>query len=209
MDFCGMIRRDFRAVSPVYNKKMLYGVISEKRFITLLCFLALLFIFTFPGCTRYPEHTSFTYDFERGIRGWKQFGCMTVSHEMRIHHTGMASLKMEGILPAGLWSFTESKKIRIRPGARYTFSGWMRIDSISENSSLFKCALWSPEKWIRNVDSTWYDMSRRGQWQQLTAEFEAPAEEELLLSFFVEKRPAEKEVSATIYIDDLAIRTIY
>jgi len=182
---------------------------SIKRFITLLCFPALIIIFAFSGCTRYPEHESFTYDFERGIRGWKEFGCMTVSHEMRIHHGGMASLKMEGSLPAGFWSFTESKKIHIRPGVHYIFSGWMRIDSISENSSLFKCALWSPEKWIRNIDSTWYDMNRKGQWQQLTAEFEAPLEKELLLSFFVEKRPAEKDVTATIYIDDLNITAIY
>jgi len=182
--------------------------LSFKRFIKLLFFAAFIVIFMVAGCTRYPEHTSFTHDFERGIRGWKKFGCMTVSHDMHTHHAGMASLKMEGTLPAGLWSFTESKKIRIRPGVRYRFSGWMRIDSISENSSLFKCALWSPDKWIRNIDSTWYDMNKKGQWQQLTAEFEAPEETELLLSFFVEKRPAEKDVTATIYIDDLSIKTV-
>ena len=177
-----------------------------KRFIILLFFLIVFFLLTVAGCTRYPEHTSFTYDFERGIRGWKKVGCMTVSHDMHTHHAGLASLKIEGTLPAGHWSFTESKKIRIRPGARYRFSGWMLIDSISENSSLFKCALWSPEKWIGNIDSTWYDMVKKGQWQQLTAEFEAPEETELLLSFFVEKRPAEKDVTATIYIDDLTIK---
>lgn len=182
---------------------------SFKRFIILLIFLAFIFLLPVGGCTRYPEHASFTHDFERGIRGWKKFGCMTVSHDMHTHHAGMASLKMEGTLPAGLWSFTESQKIRIRPGARYRFSGWMLVDSITENSSLFKCALWGPQKWISNIDSTWYDMNRKGQWQQLTAEFDAPEETNLLLSVFVEKRPAEKDVTATIYIDDLKITTIY
>ena len=162
------------------------------------------------GCTEKHKEvpTSFEYNFEDGIKGWHALGSTSISQDKTQYHDGKASLKIEGVGQIKLYSFAQSGKMILSPGKTYRLTGWMLIDSISEQSSFLKCELYQDDKWIENKDTNWYDLKRRGQWQKLSAEFVALKGKNATADITVEKRPMEKDVRATIYIDSIALELI-
>lgn len=149
--------------------------------------------------------SSISYNFEEGMDSWKEFGKVKISQSKDKQKDGKASMKISGTAQSGLWGFAGSKQMNVFPGKRYRFSGWMRIDSISANTSFFKCELWNEGKWVKNIDSTVYDLKKKGEWQELTTVFDAPEGKNVTLSIAVEKRPMEKDVQAILYIDNIKI----
>ena len=147
------------------------------------------------------------YTFEEGIQGWKTIGKTQISQATDKQHGGKASLKIAGTGQSGQWSFARSEKFNISPGKHYKVAGWITIESISGNSSSLKCELWQDGKWLKNIESNWYDLKKR-EWQQLTAEFVTPEGKNLSLSFAIEKRPMDKDVKAVIYVDDIKLEMI-
>ncbi len=148
------------------------------------------------------------FDFENGIKGWHSLGRVHIAQDKSRQYGGRTSLKITGTGQADSWSFGQSGKFRISPGRHYRFTGWMLIDSISDETSFFKCELWDGEQWLKNYVSNEYNIRKERQWRELKAEFVAPEGDNIALRVAVEKRPFEKEVEAVIYIDDIKLETI-
>ncbi len=155
-----------------------------------------------------PPVSSMKFGFEDGIQDWKAMGKAQLSQTTVKHKTGKASLEIKGIGQAGLWGFARSKQISVFPGKHYKLSGWMLIDSISDDTSFFKCEYWSDGNWAKNIGGTQYDLKKKGEWQELTAVCDAPEGKSVTLSIAVDKRPMEKDVTATLYVDDVKIEKI-
>ena len=184
-----------------------------KRLLTVLMICSIL---VFIGCTEKPKGKAVgetvstkEYNFENGTADWKPIEKMKISEDKAKKHEEKASMKITGIGQAGQWSFTRSEKISIYPGKRYRLTGWMLIDSMSdEGTSSFKCEFWQPDKWVQNVETNKYDINKKGQWQELTAEFTSPDVNGLLLSLAIEKRPMEKNLVATLYVNNIKLEMI-
>lgn len=176
-----------------------------------ICSLMLIFVIAgFLACTEkvIPTVSSIKYDFEDNIDGWKAIGNISISQDRNKQHNGKASMKITGTGKAGSWSFVESEPINIVPGKHYKVNGWILIDSISSDSSYLKVVIWKDGKWLKNIDRNLYDLNKIKQWQKLEADFVAPEDNNLSVSFTIEKRPMEKEVEATIYVDDITLNKI-
>ena len=168
-------------------------------------------IWGFIGCTEKHKEggaTSIEYNFEEGIKGWSAVGNASIAQDKIQYHEGKASLKITGVGKANLWSFAQSDKIPVSSGKRYRLAGWMLIDSISDQTSWFKCEFYQDGGWFQNKESSLYDMKMKGQWQQLTAEFIVPEGKNVTADIAVEKRPMEKDVKATMYIDSIKLEMI-
>jgi hypothetical protein len=81
----------------------------------------------------------------------------------------------------------------------------MLIETISESTSFLKCELHRGSRWLKSIRSNEYDLSRKGQWQALTAEFISPKGEDVAVSFTIGKRPMEKDVKAVIYLNAIKL----
>jgi hypothetical protein len=178
-----------------------------KKFLSVLV-LIVIGGWSFIGCTKEKAGQVVEYDFETGVTGWHALGKAQIAQDTTRQHDGKASMKIAGTGQSGLWSFAQSDKIKMESGKSYRFSGWMLIDSISENTSHFKCEFWQDGKWLKNVESVKYDLIKKGQWQELTAEFTVPDEKGILLDFAIEKRPMEKNIEAAIYIDSIKLQMV-
>ena len=148
------------------------------------------------------------FNFENGIKGWRALGKTQLMPDNGKHFNGKASMKIAGTGQANLYSFARSAQFSISPGKGYRFTGFMLIDSISDNTSFFKCELYQDGKWIKNIDSNEYDIASKGQWKKLKAEFTAMEGKNVSVSFTVEKRPMEKDVQAVLYVDDIKLEMI-
>lgn len=148
------------------------------------------------------------FDFEKGTEGWQPIGKTHVDMDKTKYSGGRASLKISGAEQAGNWSFAQSERIHILPGKHYRFKGSILIESISNDTSFFKCEFWQGERWLKNYVSNEYNIIKKGQWRELKSEFTAPEGDDITLRVAVEKRPFEKEVEAVIYIDDIKLEMI-
>jgi hypothetical protein len=152
-----------------------------------------------------PPVSSIKFDFEDGIQDWAAMGKVQLLQNTAKHKTGKASLEIKGIGQSGFWGFARSRQFNVFPGKHYKVSGWMLIDSISNDTSFFKCEFWNDGKWAKNIGSSQYDLNKKKEWQELTAVCDAPEGKNVALSISVDKRPMEKDVSAVLYIDDIRI----
>jgi len=160
---------------------------------------------SFKTCEKIPpnEKTFAIFNFESGIKGWHALGKVQITQDKSKQAEGKASLKITGTGQGGQWSFAQSSQINIAPGKRYRLTGSMFIESISDDTSFFKCECWQGYQWLKNFVSNVYNMNKKGRWQQLKTEFIAPEGKDITVSFAVEKRPMEKDVQAIIYIDEI------
>jgi len=139
--------------------------------------------------------------------GWHPYGMVEISSSQE-RTFGGGSVKVTGAGRPGDQSFAVSDTFEIFPGKHYRVTGSMRIDSISENTSYFKCNLYQRGRWLRKIESSRYDLSRKGQWQELTAEFVSPKGKAAAVRVAIGKRPIAKEVRATIYVNGVKLEII-
>lgn len=167
--------------------------------------ILIIVVWGFGGCSEKAQQ-GMDYNFENGTADWKALGKVQIAQSNAKQHDGKSSMKISGVGQAGLWSFVQSGRISILPGKHYRFDGWMLVDSLGSGTTNFKCEFWKDGTWIKNVESTKYDLNKLGQWQELTAEFDSPNEKGLTLSITVEKRPMEKDVETSIYVDSIKLQ---
>lgn len=148
------------------------------------------------------------FNFEEGTQKWYPKKGVKLSQTTIQPHQGKASLKVTGTAAKGEWDFAQSPKFNLVPGKHYKFSGWMKIDSINPADSKtyvwLRVSLLKDKQWLKNVISRNYNLKKKGEWQLLTAEFDAP-EGATTGMFNVDKRPETKDITATICIDDIKI----
>ena len=202
---------DYLGMDNVINKVICpYKVLNENDRVTIYDITRRFKVCKKEGLSSTKTASSvIEFNFENGIKGWQALGKSQIVQDKTKKHDGKASMKITGIGQAGLWSFAQSGKFNIYPGKRYRFSGWMFLDSISSDTSNFKCEFWQEGKWLRNIESYRYDLNKQKQWQELTAECVAPDEKGVSLSFTIEKRPMEKDIKATIYVDEIKLEMLY
>jgi len=186
----------------------------------LLCVLSFLLIYVagVTGCKNSSQkenavspQTSVSlkegdYTFEDSVAGWNALGKeVSVSQSTEKFHDGKASLKISGTGKAGVYSFLRSDRIPLSPGKHYTFKGWMLIDSISSKNADFKLELHQEGKWLQNIETTQYDVGKKGTWQELSGKFAAPTGKDVAVSICVEKA-YDEDVNAVIYVDALSLQ---
>jgi len=147
------------------------------------------------------------FDFE-DIKRWEPSGEIIIESAEKKLSGKESAIKISGTGGKDSWNFTQTEKVYLKRNTRYEFSGWMRIDSLAEGTSFFKCEIFQKSKWIQNVDCTLYDISKVGEWQQLVGEFLSPAEHNSELNVAIEKRPFEKQIEVSMFVSRLHIRTI-
>lgn len=151
-----------------------------------------------------PEEKYISVDMKDG---WQAFGMVEISSGNEKTFDGDI-LKLTGTGRSGDQSFALSETYDISPAKRYRFTGAMRIDFISQNTSFFKCRLYQRGRWLKNFESNKYDFRRKGQWQELTVEFASPKGEGAALSISIEKRPRAEEIRASIYVAAMKLEMI-
>ena len=149
------------------------------------------------------------FTFEDGKQKWFPSKNVKIAQDKSKKHGGDASLKITSSSSANLWNYAESPKFDLVPGKHYKFSGWMLVESFKSpvDKPLFqlKVGIYKDGKWIKNQITKNYDLAKKGEWQQLTVEFDAPNESNLTGNMTVDKRPMEKNIEGTIYVDDLVL----
>jgi glycosyltransferase involved in cell wall biosynthesis/GT2 family glycosyltransferase len=118
------------------------------------------------------------------------------------------AIKISGNGGKDSWNFIQTEKVHLKRNTRYQFSGWMRIDSLTEGTSFFKCEIFQKSKWLQNVDCALYDITKLGEWQHLAGEFLSPEEHNAELNIAVEKRPFEKQMEVSMFVSSLCIKAI-
>jgi hypothetical protein len=162
-----------------------------------------------PSSTAPASAKEFT--FEDGIGGWKP-----VSKTIKIEaaadkvHGGKGSLKISGSTGASAWNFAGSPKFALESGKKYRLSGWMMVEATSDPkyAPFLKCAINEGPKWLSNANTKKYNLSKLNEWQELSAEFTAPAGQGLEGYFAIEKGTNKADIKATIYIDDLKLEAL-
>lgn len=149
------------------------------------------------------------FTFEDGKQKWFPSKNVKIAQDKSKKHGGDASLKITSSSSANLWNYAEAPKFEVIAGKHYKFSGWMLVESFKSpvDKPLFqlKVGIYKDGKWIKNQLTKDYILAKKGEWQQLTVEFDAPNESKLTGNMTVDKRPMEKNVEATIYVDDLVL----
>ena len=145
------------------------------------------------------------YTFDEMKDGWQGSGDVEISCDNDATVGGEKGLKVAGAGKSGGWSFAQSESYAIIPKTKYEFTASMLIETISESTSFIICNLYRRGKWLKSISSNQYDLSRKRQWQELTAEFVSPKGEDITVSFAVGKRPREKDVKAIIYLDAIRL----
>lgn len=149
------------------------------------------------------------FNFEDGTQKWLGRKGTKLTQDTAQKQSGNAALKVAGTSAKAEWDFAESPKFNLVPGKHYKFSGWVKVDEFKSQAAKTNCwlkvGIYKDNQWIKNVVNNNYDLTRKGEWQQLSAEFDAPADSNLTANFTVDKRPQEKAVTATIYVDDVKI----
>jgi hypothetical protein len=151
------------------------------------------------------------FTFESSTDGWKPVG-KSMQAEISVHklHGGKGSLKVVGSSGINSWNFASSPEFPLEPGKKYRLTGWMMVESISssKDAPFLKCAIAENTKWISNANTKKYNLRKLSEWQQLSAEFIAPAKSGLTGHLAIEKGTNQTDITATIYIDDLRIEVL-
>lgn len=139
---------------------------------------------------------------------WTQQGSVSLTPTIPDSNETTSGTCITGTGEAESWSIIRSKPIKLNPGGKYRLTAQMRINSISDGSSFFKCELYQNDVWVRNVDTGKYDMQKIKVWQDLSSEFYAPKGMIVTSIVTLEKRPYEKKVSADISIRNVLMEMI-
>jgi hypothetical protein len=151
------------------------------------------------------------YAFEDGTGGWKPVGkTMKLEQATGQKHGGSLSLKVFGSTGATTWNFAASPQFTLEPGKKYRLSGWIMVDSTSDpkNPPFLKVAVNKDGKWLTNANTKRYNLGKIKEWQELSAEFSTPSEQNLTGFVALEKGTNKSDINATIFVDDVKVESI-
>ncbi len=154
--------------------------------------------------------TVYQEGFEAGVGGWEATEGIQV-HADANAHSGKQSLGIRGLQPGNAWSYAAlTLKTPVLPASRYELSGWMRVDHLSPGAAApyLKIGLNDANgKWLTNVETNKYDMSRPGTWQRLIAYVETTPET-AGGQLAVEKGSLEGHNEVTLELDDVRLELL-
>ena len=159
------------------------------------------------GCQKSPGLIK-EYTFEDGTADWRCLGATKIESSKTNPHSGNASIKISGKLDPSVWSFTLTNRFSLTPGKKYRLTGWMLVEKESTYPIFFKCALDKNDKWYENSLTQYYDLTKLGQWQELSTEFVSASDGNPKMLISVDKRPFDKSTDAIVYIDDITLSEV-
>ena len=150
--------------------------------------LAVLLICRLPSSVVYGTPPATTFRFERSLDTWKpRAGSIRVARD----ETGTATpdskacLHVQGRIDGG-WNYAISDSRPIRAGGLFRLSAWVKVNRLADRSPApyLKCEFVGAAnpadkgqgKYLGQVHTDHYDLSRLGTWQELPVEFKAPEE---------------------------------
>jgi len=151
------------------------------------------------------------WDFEQGSQGWKPRAStihlerVPVSNPVPGSHYG---LKIAGRI-AGGWNYALSDTRPMEGGKLYRLSAWLRVVRVGPETPMpyFKCEFVGADRaGFGRVNTEPYDPRRMGQWQQLTAEFQAPQGTRFCWVALEKGGKGTMEIEA--YVDEVRIEPI-
>ncbi len=121
------------------------------------------------------------WDFENGSQGWKPRGA-TVKVDSVTQRGATADskacLRIYGRME-GNWNYALSESIALQAGQLYRLSAWVKVISAGATTPMpfLKCEFVAADRRreMGRASTDAYDPTSLGQWQLLTAEFQAPA----------------------------------
>jgi hypothetical protein len=122
-------------------------------------------------------------------------------------HGGQFALRVTGTC-ANTWNYAQISRIPLVPGARYRLEGWMlvtRLDGPLGGPCLKVGINGLDGAWITNESTSPYDVTKMGEWQLLSVEFDVPPEG-LTGDLCIERGGLEAQVTGEIVVDDLTLR---
>jgi hypothetical protein len=161
---------------------------------------------------RRPAGTAVAYDegFEQGTAGWTAAQGMTARTDATAHG-GKGCLLVSGTQSGKAWSYAQfTLRQPVLPASRYRLSCWMRVENISSGAPApyLKTGLSDAQgKWLTNIQTNSYDLTRLGTWQRLIAMVETtPNTAGGHLA--IEKGTLEGRITATIRLDDVRLELL-
>jgi|SRR5579871_2900933 len=148
--------------------------------------------------------------FESGTGGW------TATEGMKANpgdngHSGKHCLLISGTQPGTAWNYAAlDLKSPVLPVSRYELSCWMRVDQLSPGASApyLKIGLTDAKgKWLTNIETSKYDMSKPGTWQRLIAYVETTPET-AGGQLAIEKGSLEAHIGVTLQLDDVRLELL-
>lgn len=154
--------------------------------------------------------TVLEYNFETGAGKWWPTGKIKIEQTSDKKHSGNASLRISGTSPAGKWNYVESTRFGLESGKKYKLTAWMLVKSqgVDKFPPFLKTGVEQNRNWLANFSTKKYDLSRTGEWQDLSVEFTTPTDAPLQGYLSVEKGTKDAAINADIYVDDLKLEVI-
>jgi hypothetical protein len=151
------------------------------------------------------------FTFEGGTDGWTPVAkSVTIEQVSDKKHNGNSSLKVSGSSPTPHFNFAFSRKFLLEPGKKYKLSGWTLVDSLNDlkHPPLLKCAVYQNGKWSSNYFTKNYYFKKKGEWQELSINFETPSSGKVEGLVSLEKGANDVAVDAVAYLDDIKLEIV-
>ena len=152
-------------------------------------------------------------DFEQTGDGWRTRPELTYEITTELSHTGAACAKASGKI-AGQGEYLVTwyacgapwEIVWLEPGRRYRAQMWLRVDRLGEGIPAPKprIAFRSKGTTRDSVSTNPYDLSRMGEWQRLSCDFEVPEYYDALY-IAVSTGTREPQEDVLMCLDDIAI----
>ena len=160
-----------------------------------------------PNTSLETELIPTSYDLSSPI-SWVPNGSVTINLDTPKQPELTKEIRVVGTGETNSWSILRTKQLKLYPGQKYRLSAQMCINKISNGSSFFKCELYHNGRWIKNIDSVKYDVSRAGEWQDLHCNITTPKGITVATILTVEKRPYDEAVFADILLRNVNLELI-
>ncbi len=156
------------------------------------------------------RRVAYAAGFEAGDTLWAPATGMRVERDTTVKHSGNASMRVHG-RQQGSWNYVATSiREPLIPAARYRLSCWLRVGALKpgRRPPYVKVGLHKANHdHIENVNTNRYDMGKAGEWQRLSATFDAPpsAVEGRLA---VEKGGKALDMEADFWVDDVRLELL-
>ena len=147
-------------------------------------------------------------DFESGTGEWTAVAGISLQRGADAR-SGKWSLRLAGTEPGAAWSYA-AVQAPIQPYSLYRLSCWMKVVAIepSEAPPYLKLGVHDAEgRWITNLNTNQYDLSKLGTWQQLDAYCDTPPEA-AMGHIAIEKGALEMPITVAILVDDVKLELL-
>jgi hypothetical protein len=159
---------------------------------------------------RVAAKTEVAYEegFETGTGGWTAVTGMAMERDADAR-SGEWSLRLRGTEPGAAWSYA-AVPVPVQPYSLYRLSCWMKVAAIepAEAPPYLKLGVDDAAgKWITNLNTNQYDLTKIGTWQQLVAHCDTPPETASGV-IAIEKGVLEMAINVSMLIDDVKLELL-